>query len=385
MAAVPPDFIVFSDDWGEHPSSCQHLFRHIGRDHRVIWVNTIGMRDPKWSLGDLKKIWLKVSKMFRSAHTSSGTQGLEGRGTNIHVIQPIMLPYGGFAAVRAFNRWSVIRSVRALAARLGFKAPVVVSTVPNACDVVDAFGASTIVYYCVDDFSLWPGLNRSLVERMEDRLIAKADRLLATSLSLQRRLATTGRTVTLFTHGVDVELFSQNSGMPHPCLKDIPEPRVGYFGLFDERSDQALLAGLAATLPGVSFVFTGPLGVDVTGLQRLPNVYFSGPVPYAELPAIIAGLKVLMIPYRVDAFTDSISPLKLKEYLATGKAVVSTPLAEARLYASHLNIADGVEEWSAALRQALEPEKERREGREQALDGESWNAKADLLLALCRT
>jgi glycosyltransferase involved in cell wall biosynthesis len=379
MTAARPDFIVFSDDWGEHPSSCQHLFRHISRDHRVIWVNTIGMRDPKWSPGDFRKILLKVSKMLRGGRARHGS---EDRAANVHVIQPMMLPYSGLAMIRAFNRWSVIRSVRALAARLGFEAPVVVSTVPNACDVVDAFDARKIVYYCVDDFSLWPGLNRPLVERMEDRLIGKADRLLATSRRLYSRLVGSGRDVTLFSHGVDLELFGSPAAALHPLLAKVPAPRVGYFGLFDERSDQALLAGVAEAMPKVSFVFTGPVNVKTAVLRRLSNVHFTGPVPYAELPSVIFGLRVLLIPYKVERFTDAISPLKLKEYLATGMPVISTSLAEALAHEPYLHLADGVEAWTAAVHAALSGTLPHQRSARAFLEGDSWVAKARQLLAL---
>lgn len=374
-------FIVFSDDWGEHPSSCQHLFRQLLPGHRVIWVNTIGMRAPKFTLGDLRKIVRKVAKMFASR--ASGNTAVDA-APRPEVCQPFMLPFSAVGAVRGFNRRSVIRDVRRRARALGVARPVVVSTVPNACDYVDAFGAERIVYYCVDDFSQWPGLEHALVREMEASLVSKADVLIATSRNLYARLSAAGRSVQLLTHGVDLEHFSRIASREHACLAQIPGPRVGYFGLFDERSNQALLAAVARAMPDVSFVITGPVVTDVSSLRACPNVHFTGPLPYRELPELIKGLDALFIPYVVDEFTDSISPLKLKEYLVTGKPVVVTPIAEARLNPEFLSLAATPVDWVNALRAALAGDSAaRRAAALVSLQDESWSHKARLFERLC--
>jgi len=380
-AAVSADcFIVFSDDWGEHPSSCQHLFRQLLARHRVIWVNTIGMRSPRPNLADFKKVVRKVAKMFgrRAPATRSIAQ------PHPRVCQPFMLPFNSIAAVRRFNRYSVVRQVRRIVREMNLSHPVVVSTVPNACDYVDCFDAARVVYYCVDDFSQWPGLEHQLVREMEGSLIAKADLIIATSSNLFDRLSAGGRKVHLVSHGVDIALFSQQATAPHACLRDIPAPRAGYFGLFDERSDQDLITAVARSLPEVSFVITGPVATDTAKLRACANVRFTGPLPYHELPALIRGLDVLFIPYVVDGFTASISPLKLKEYLVTGKPVVVTPIAEARLRPQFLQLAASPEEWVHALRAALAPVAASRHLEVlTAMAGESWEHKAREFERLC--
>jgi len=373
-------FIVFSDDWGEHPSSCQHLFGQMLGQHRVIWVNTIGMRSPKFSLADFKKIARKVSKMFRRREPAEQVNS----SPQPRVCQPFMLPWSSIAAVRRFNRNSVAREVRRAARELNMLRPVVVSTVPNACDYVDCFDAAGVVYYCVDDFSQWPGLEHALVREMESSLIAKAGVLIATSRNLFDKLSAGGRKVHLLTHGVDIGLFSRDAPAEHACLTDIPKPRVGYFGLFDERSDQRLLVDVARSLPEISFVITGPVATDVSLLRACPNVHFTGSLPYRELPALIKGLEVLFIPYLVDQFTASISPLKLKEYLVTGKPVVVTPIAEARLHPEFLRLAASADEWKQALQDALASgSMARRDVVNAAMANESWAHKARVFESLC--
>ena len=384
-AAEPTSaFIVFSDDWGEHPSSCQHLFRHIAADHVVLWVNTIGMRSPRLAWSDVRKAWRKISKMLGGGRAARRADTDSPRPLRLSVSQPFMLPFSSIGAIRWFNRRSVLRTVRRAAATLGVKKPVVVSTVPNACDYVGELGAARVVYYCVDDFTQWPGLEHDLVQAMERQLIVRSDVLIATSQALYRKLAVEARPLHLLTHGVDIAHFSREAHAEHACLASIRKPRAGYFGLFDERSDAVLIAAVAQASPDISFVFTGPVATETSALQRCPNVHFTGSVAYAELPALVKGLDVLFIPYLVNDFTASISPLKLKEYLVTGRPVIATPMPEALALREHLAIAATAEEWSAALRGALQTDvPARKAAMQRAMRGESWSEKARTFFGLC--
>jgi glycosyltransferase involved in cell wall biosynthesis len=295
-----------------------------------------------------------------------------------------MLPYNSIPFVREFNRYSVSRTVKRMTHELGMVHPILVSTVPNACDYVSLLEPARVIYYCVDDFAQWPGLDQDLIRNMEEQLIGKADVLVATSQNLFQKLATSGKSTHLLTHGVDLSLFTREAPMEHECLAGIPRPRAGYFGLFDERSDQSVIAGVASHMKDFSFVITGPVATDVATLRAHSNIYFTGSVPYADLPAIIKGFDVLFIPYVVNGFTDSISPLKLKEYLVTGKPVITTPMAETILQGQYLTIASTVDEWKAALHSALSVDiAARRQSIVEVMAGESWEKKAQRFLNIC--
>jgi len=389
MVSLAPDsapadvgFIVFSDDWGEHPSSSQHLFRQIVQRYPVLWVNTIGMRNPTLSIADLRKVWRKASKMLGGRKAPAAPAAV--RPPLLQVSQPFMLPFSGSSFVRRFNRRSVLRAVEALAAKHLPARRIVVSSVPNACDYVRDLGAERVVYYCVDDFTQWPGFEHGLVREMESRLINASDVLVATSRKLQSMLSTHGKPVHLLTHGVDVDLFASEAAAVHPAIASIPSPRVGYFGLIDERSDQQLLGEVIRRMPDISFVFTGPVATSVENLSRYPNAHFTGSLPYAELPSLVKGLSALMLPYLVNDFTASISPLKMKEYLATGRPVIATPMPEAVLQASHVTIAADTEAWVSAIRASLSVDIDARRARmREVLAGESWRDKASAFLQIC--
>jgi glycosyltransferase involved in cell wall biosynthesis len=373
-------FVVFSDDWGEHPSSSQHLFGQLADEHRILWVNTIGMRRPTLSLTDLGKVVSKVGRMLKRSPAGAVPKA----PPNIRVCQPFMLPYSNIGAVRRLNRASVVRSVGQAVRTAGMVDPVLVTTVPNACDYAATVRKDLVVYYCVDDFSAWPGLDASLVRGMEDMLVQRADVLLATSRKLYERLAASGKPVHMLTHGVDIELFGREASAEHPCLAGLRRPRAGYFGLIDARTDKRLLEAVARRMPDFELVLTGRVETAVEALAALSNVHFTGPVPYRELPDLIAGLDVLLLPYAVNEFSDTLSPLKMKEYLATGKPVVSTPIAEARALREYVTLAGTAEEWEAGLRAALSVDvPQRKRAIAPVMRGESWGAKAERLQTLC--
>ncbi len=378
-----PDFLVFSDDFGEHPSSCQHIFRYVPKQSTVLWVNTIGMRSPKLNRRDFHKASLKLKKMgFEFFRKSTKNTSVARKGINI--CQPPMLPFVSAPGAQAFNRMSVCHVVKERMRRLRMTEPILIITAPNACDYVGQFGERRCVYYCVDDFAEWPGLNKKLVTGMEDRLARKADILIATSQDLVDKLVPYGNQVHLLTHGVDYSFFKNTPEGEHALLKEVPKPRVGYFGLFDDRSDQKLLKVLAERMPDVSFVITGDTETDILQMEQFGNIYFTGKIPYNELPAMAKGWNACMLPYKVNKLTNAIQPLKIKEYLATEKPVISTPIKEACCLKKYIAIAETVTDWERNIRKMVtELPLEEQNERNTFLKQESWAAKAQQFFDIC--
>lgn len=220
---------------------------------------------------------------------------------------------------------------------------------------------------------------------MENELVKRCDIFFATSTKLYDRLKKTGKPATLLTHGVDIEHFSNLPKLEHPLLDNIPKPRVGYFGLFDERSDQDLLAEVATRMPEVSFVITGNVVTDISYLKTVPNIYFTGSVPYMDIPAVVTGWHACLLPYQVNTLTESINPLKLKEYLASGKPVITSELPETTLFSRFLHVARSAEEWVAHLTSAVlsgeRPIPTSNREQVEYLMGETWKRKADEFLS----
>jgi glycosyltransferase involved in cell wall biosynthesis len=134
-----------------------------------------------------------------------------------------------------------------------------------------------------------------------------------------------------FPSSVDVPHFAAARGNlePPPDQSHIPRPRLGFFGVIDERMDLSLLASVAAACPHWQIVMIGPIvKIDERTLPRLPNIHYLGPKPYAELPSYLAGWDVALMPFALNESTRFISPTKTLEYLAGGRPVVSTPIAD---------------------------------------------------------
>ena len=380
------EFVVFADDWGRHPSSCQHLFAKVAVQHRVLWINTIGLRLPRFSIYDFKRGLEKVSGWMSQAFlkTQSSRPVL---GNHLYVYSPVSTPINTTGFYRRLNASLMIRGIRRQMQRLGMHQPIVVAGVPNVADVIGHLGEKLVVYYCYDDFTLWPGVEKDTVLNMERTLLNKADLVLATSVELQRTRQGMRGSTRLFPHGVDVRHFSSSA---HPDLAVAEEfahatkPVIGYFGLLDDRIDYDLLKAMAVAHPEWILALVGPVQTKVSTLRHLPNVWLMGKVPYSDLPRYVKAFSVCIMPYVVNDLTNSISPLKMREYLATGKPVVSTDVADAKRFNSALRVAEGRNAFIRSVEVALENGVSSQEqvARTEALRGQSWEDKARELLEL---
>jgi UDP-galactopyranose mutase len=158
----------------------------------------------------------------------------------------------------------------------------------------------------------------------------------------------------------------------------IPQPRLGFFGVIDERMDLELLEGVARARPDWQLVMVGPIvKIDEADLPRLPNLHYLGGRSYAELPGYIAGWDVALLPFAKNESTRFISPTKTPEYLAAGKPVVSTSIRDVvRPYSALklVRIADTVEEFVAACEEAMaEPATELMKRADPLLAKTSWD------------
>jgi UDP-galactopyranose mutase len=236
------------------------------------------------------------------------------------------------------------------------------------------------VYDCMDELSGFAGAPAGIQDK-ERALLRRADLVLTGGRSLYEAKRGLHPNVHEFPSSVDVHHFSQARGaMPAPDDQaQIPEPRIGFFGVIDERLDRELLHDVAARCPGWHFVLVGPVAkIDPRDLPSLPNIHYLGQKAYAELPRYIAGWDVAMLPFARNASTRFISPTKTPEYLAAGKPVVSTSIADVvRPYGDEklARIADTPESFIEAIREALSDQPSQWLPRADAfLAGNSWDA-----------
>ncbi len=366
------DFIVFSDDWGRHPFSCQHIMKHfLNNNNRIIWVNTIGMRKPKLTIYDMVRSVEKL-RSWVSSHNGNIQE-------NLIILSPFMIPYNNIRFIRTLNRTFVIRNVRNEMEKLSFKSPILITTLPNASDYVGAFEEIMDVYYCVDEFSEWPGVEKDLVKEMEDKLIRKTDLVFVTSDELYRTKKSKSHSTFLLSHGVDYEHFKMCSLYKVnnvDFIQNIKTPIIGYYGLFDERVDLEILEYILKIHPEWSIVIIGKVIADIKSLKKYPNLYLLGSISYENLPSYVSYFDVCILPYKVNSLTKNINPLKLREYIATGKPIISSALPEVEKYSHVVDIASGKEAFLKTIELALTDEGNVIERQKTVMD-ESWSKKAE--------
>ncbi|MEH3087150.1 MAG: glycosyltransferase family 1 protein [Xylophilus ampelinus] len=251
---------------------------------------------------------------------------------------------------------------------------------PMALPLADALRPAAIVYDCMDELAAFRGAPPQLAQH-EAALLRRADLVLTGGRSLHEAKRGRHANVHCFPSSVDAAHFGRARG-DHPSQSGLPRPRLGYYGVIDERLDLGLLASLADARPDWQVVMVGPVAkIDPAGLPRRANLHWMGPRDYAELPAHLAGWDVCLMPFALNESTRFISPTKTLEYLAAGRPVVSTRIRDvAEAYSGVVAIADDAAEFVGACARILGwSEAERSAHRRRAwavLDGNSWDATA---------
>lgn len=221
---------------------------------------------------------------------------------------------------------------------------------PMALAISDHFNPSLIVYDCMDELSAFKFAHQSLKDR-EKELLRKADIVFAGGYSLYEAKKNLHPEVHAFPSSIDAEHYykARLYNADPQDQETIPHPRIGYFGVIDERMDLNLIEGIARRKPEWHIVMVGPVSkISRDSLPKLPNIHYLGMKSYDELPAYISGWDIAMLPFAHNEATRYISPTKTPEYLAAGKPVISTPIIDVlRQYGRNglVNIAGTPEEF----------------------------------------
>jgi hypothetical protein len=427
-----PPWMVFADDWGRHPSSCQHLVRHVLPHRSVTWVNTIGTRPPRLDWGTVKRAAGKL-KGWLFPKVSREPTASAPETTTPAVVSPKMWPSFRSAFGRTLNRRLLLRALRPVVAAMPAP-PVVVTTLPLVADLIGELPVARWVYYCVDDFSVWPGYDGETMLTMERDLLPKIDAAVAVSDTLKAKLAAMGRESLLLTHGVDLEHWGWLQKTPHPVAPQPTSPTRGevgvfgiatsapdaarpstptsplvgevagvseanpagggaptppefagleppfvlFWGVIDRRMDVAYVRHLCEHLTRGTVVLVGPQEDPDPVLKTFPRLAVRPPVPFARLPNLAAAAAVLVMPYADLPATRAMQPLKLKEYLATGRPAVVRRLPSTIEWADAADVCDTPEAFTAAVKVRCESglPAEQATARER-LSAEGWAAKAE--------
>ncbi len=201
---------------------------------------------------------------------------------------------------------------------------------PMALDFTRQLQPQAIVYDCMDELSAFRGAPPGL-RAAETQLFAKADLVFTGGRSLYHKKKNQHSSVYCFPSSIDCEFFgaARSKNISPADQAHIPEPRLGYCGVIDERLDGDLLASIADQRPHWQIVMIGPIvKVKPSELPQRPNIHYLGAKEYGKLPAYLSGWEVGLMPFALNESTRFISPTKTPEYLAAGLPVVSTPITD---------------------------------------------------------
>lgn len=347
----------------------QLMSRLASRGHRILYV------DPTWA---------------GSGGPARDAAGLRHEGPgDLHVLthgyRPLLRWRG--------NRWWWPRAIRRTAAELGLSSPVAVALRPPALRLMETLDMGGRVYYAVDEMTAFgdrsPAQKRA-VRAEEEAMLRHVDVAVGVSRRLTDRFATVHSRSRFLPNGADVDHFSPASLASAALHEGIPRPFAGttlvFVGQVDERLDQALLRSLVEALPDCRVVLAGRVkqGTDVEALRSDPRIHLLGYVPYERLPGVLRAADVCLVPYVVNELTRSCNPLKVFEYLATGKPVVATDLDGLEWCDDVIHVAEDRDDFVAGVQQTLDEashaaSSQAREERLRRARANGWEARVDAL------
>lgn len=321
------DLVVFSHlRWDFVYRRPQHLLSRLAQDRRVFFVE-----EPERTAGPAR---ISASSPCAGVTVLRASTCYEATGfsdTQLAVLEPLLRQCLAEHGVREAAAWFYT---------------------PMALPLLDAVPAIAVVYDCMDELSSFDFAPPQLLQRERD-LLQLADLVMTGGPSLCEAKRSRHDDVHCFPSAVDAAHFAPVAGRCDDS--DIAHPRLGFYGVIDERLDLPLIAALAAAEPGWQIVMAGPVvNIDPARLPLAANIHWLGQVPYAALPALVQGWQVCLMPFALNAATRFISPTKTLEYMAAEKPVVSTAVPDVvALYGRQIRVGADRQDFIAQCRAAL--------------------------------
>ncbi len=351
--SLPPIITFSSIDWDFTWQGHQEVMSRLAAlGHPVLFVENTGIRRPM--ISDFARLRRRaVALSSRERRSLAPVPGLQ-------VLAPRVLPFPYSHPITLLNAALLEPGIRKWLRQ--FDQPPIVWTylpTPLVLRLAARLRPALLVYYCVDNLPESSNLARRSAEG-ERQLFRSADLVMVTSEQLREKAARYRPSVHVVPSGVSMDAFANAREAPVTVLPEfasLRRPVVGYVGGLHRWFDVALTAAVARRLPDVQFVLVGPAHIDVSGLERVENVHLLGPRPHSDVPALLRMLDAAIIPYVLDAYTRSVFPTKLSEYLAMGLPSISTPLPDVvafrNRYGAVVDVAATADEFAEAVRRAV--------------------------------
>jgi glycosyltransferase involved in cell wall biosynthesis len=343
---------VTDDSWNGCWTTRHFILQHLARFFRVAWLEpTRG----QWWTSTSRARALKADEWEVNTVKTAGLTGVM-KCEPFRWLPDFYKPQSARRVLRYLRYARAAWSLR----RLGCTRVVLYVWRPTYVDALEARRWFDAVVYHIDDEYTFSE-TATPITPTELRLIRESDAVIVHSPQLAERKGGINRRTFVVPNGVDYDLHARRHEPP-AAISALPRPRIGYIGVVKKQLDIALLCRLAERSSNWSFVLVGPLGnlsgveADFQTLTHLPNVHLLGYREPDDLPAYLQAFDVCIMPYKVNHYTDCIYPLKLHEYLASGKPVVASDIRTLRDFSHVISLASGVDGWIAAIQSSLTEE-----------------------------
>lgn len=390
MPTVNDDFIfVAMEDWDNVWRRNQPIAAEFAR--RVPSRKLLYMGLPIDISHGIRKFSLKpLREALRRTRKLESPPGF----SNIFLFNPVKWLPNTLPFCQQINRWIERRQLQRASRQLGLKRPILWLNPHYALHLVKRAGESLVVYDIGDDWTQIkqaPWLRRQTIAEDEE-LCRRADVLIVVSEHLRNLKKNFSPCIHVIPNGVYAERYTgiaKGSVTPHPALADWPRPVIAYTGtIHEERVDLPMVEKIADAFPNATVALIGPSLLDEVTTRRMkshPNLRMPGSFPFEEMPQVMSAFDVCLVPHVISPFTESLSPLKLYEYLASGLPVAATPVPGFRDYPEWIHLGSDAGEMIAAIRRALSEPRAMRTRRQKAAEGHSWDARMDAIEAAIET
>jgi glycosyltransferase involved in cell wall biosynthesis len=347
--------LLSTADW-DNPfwTNKQHVAVELARrGHRVLYVESLGLRRPSASMQDLRRV---LRRAFKALQFPRAVR------PGIWVWSPLVIPLQRYAAIRWINRRLLAAGLSFWSRVLRFRPQLLWTYNPMTLQLLPTQRFQILVYHCVDEISAQPGMPSHEIERAETELLRAAHLCFVTAEGLLEPRRAINAETYYFPNVADYGHFARARDPLTAIPADVaalPSPRLGFIGAISGyKLDFDLLRTVAERQPGWSIILIGKVGegdpwTDLAALRGLRNIHLLGPRAYGVLPAYLKGFDVAILPSARNEYTAGMFPMKFFEYLAAGCPVVSTDLPALRTYASLASLAGDAEQFIEGVRGAL--------------------------------
>jgi len=371
-------------DWWYHNRAHSEIqiVRQLSNRIPVVFVNSLGMRMPRPKLST--QPWRRILRKLGSI-----AKGLRKVAPTMWVFSPLMLPPINNNLVRKINAHIIAAQIRIVLNIVGIRRWLTWVTIPTASYILEALPHSVTIFNRSDAFSKFPEACEEFIKSCEQKLLKNCELTLYVNRKLMAEDNGPEDRKYYLGHGVDYSRFASASGngkIVHSALAHLNRPIVGFFGAIDDYTvDLKLLKFVVKSLPEMSFVLIGLSTLDISDLTSLSNVHYFGFKPYVEIPKFGASFDVGIMPWLQNEWIDYCNPIKLKEYLALGIPIVTTPIPQVDEYPGLLSVATTPQEFVEAIRTSLATNDEHSKLlRQKAVEKDSWSYKATEVLELVK-